>query len=206
MTDGFQPEYVDEPTCRICGVALADHPKVSELCRTVFTLAAKVQRIVAYETCTGEIECTCWVCLSERVKRQKGEIVRLRAERNALKDACHRNKRKWRHGWKRTLDEIVRGWKRACGEKDAEIERLNAEVDRLNYENAELRQPSWYWDDRHLDYAIAPSDVDEYSGIGDVFELRPLHELPAVWICVTADGPEFYDSSEEAEQAAKGDS
>ena len=107
-----------------------------------------------------------------------------------------------RHNWDVEPEPVRRIVEAAADE----IRRLNAEVDRLNYENAELRQPSWYWDDRHLDYAIAPSDVDEYSGIGDVFELRPLHELPAVWICVTADGPEFYDSSEEAEQAAKGDS
>jgi hypothetical protein len=91
MTDGLQPEYVDEPTCRICGVALADHPKVSELCRTVFTLAAKVQRIVAYETCTGEIECTCWVCLSERVKRQKGEIERLKQAIATLISKSHQH-------------------------------------------------------------------------------------------------------------------
>lgn len=123
MTDGLQPEYVDEPTCRVCGVALADHPRVAELCRRVRTLeshalesAEKLQRLATYETCTGEIECTCWGCLMDRSKWQKGELAKL----------------------KRYLASSGGGW--------TEVAHLTAERDRLKAAIATLIEktdPGW---------------------------------------------------------------
>jgi hypothetical protein len=67
-----------------------------------------------------------------------------------------------------------------------------------------LSKVNWYWDDRDIESpARSPADVGEYDEIGDIVELRPLHELPAVFMLRTEDGPQFFDSAEAAE-AAKG--
>ena len=74
----------------------------------------------------------------------------------------------------------------ACGWAANEIERL--------------RTPTAYWDDRHLDAAIDPSEVVAYDDVGDIVELRPIHELPTVWALVTDSGPRWFNSREAAEK------
>ena len=83
----------------------------------------------------------------------------------------------------------------------SEIQRLREENERLRAELAALQQPQWYWDDRNLDAAVEPRDVGAYDDVGDIIELRPLHEFPTRWALVTPAGPQWFESQSEAEAA-----
>jgi hypothetical protein len=72
-----------------------------------------------------------------------------------------------------------------CANAIAEIERLT--------------KANWYWDDRDLESAVPPDEVGAFDDVGDIIKLRPIHELPAVYALITEDGPQFFDSEEEAE-------
>ena len=74
----------------------------------------------------------------------------------------------------------------------------------LSQEIVRLRKPDYYWDDRNLDAAIAPSDVCAYDAVGDVVPLRPIHELPTVWALVTDDGVQFFNTEKAAKAALEG--
>lgn len=87
---------------------------------------------------------------------------------------------------------------------DCEIAFLRDEVEGLRAEVAELRKPTFYWDDRNLDCAIEPDEVVAYDDVGDIVELRPIHELPTVFALVTDEGPLWF-STREAAEAARGE-
>ena len=84
---------------------------------------------------------------------------------------------------------------RALNRQEVIIRLLKAEV-------AELRTPSYYWDDRDLDSALDPSEVGEGDDPGDVIALRPIHELPAVWVLVLPAALQWFDTAIEAAEAA----
>ena|GEM_PF-4808013 len=86
----------------------------------------------------------------------------------------------------------------------ASADALIEEIERLRTENAELRRPDYYWDDRDLDSAVATEDAVAFDDVGDIIELRPVHELPTQWALVTEKGPVWFDSREAA-QAAGGE-
>jgi hypothetical protein len=82
-------------------------------------------------------------------------------------------------------------------EKAHLLELLLDEVDRL-------RKPNWYWDNNCLE-SSAESIEDatcEYD-IGEVIELRPVHELPLIFVVRDDTGNEEFSSKEEAEMAAE---
>jgi len=56
------------------------------------------------------------------------KVERLRTERDLLKNACRRNKHKWKKGWGRTLNTIWKGWGNKVSKQEGEIERLQAEL------------------------------------------------------------------------------
>lgn len=88
----------------------------------------------------------------------------------------------------------------------ADIDALIAELERLQADNAKLRQPNFYWDDRCLEYAVdSIAEAVDCDDAGDIIQLRPIHELPTVWVLV-GDEPQVFDSKEAAEDAqqAKG--
>ena len=86
------------------------------------------------------------------------------------------------------------------------FEQLEAENQKLRDTNQRLREridqletPQWYWDDRCLDSAIEPHEIGDYDDVGDIIELRPIHELPKVFVLITHTGPRLFDSREAAE-------
>lgn len=86
--------------------------------------------------------------------------------------------------------------------RDAEIERLRQELAEARAECAELRTVQWYWDDNDLDHAYPADEACEGYDVGDIVELRPIHELPSVFALATEEGVAFYATAEEAEAAA----
>jgi len=79
-----------------------------------------------------------------------------------------------------------------------------AEIKRLESENAKLREVTWYWDERDLDHAVEPDEAVAYDDVGDIVVLRPLHELPPVWVLITdGDVAQFFGTREAAEKARK---
>ena len=64
-----------------------------------------------------------------------------------------------------------------------------------------LQTATYYWDDRDLESVVDPSEVVAFDDVGDIVELRPIHELPRRWALVTEDGVEWFDSREAAEAA-----
>jgi hypothetical protein len=72
-------------------------------------------------------------------------------------------------------------------------------------ELAEAKTPTWYWDNDCEQEGVIPADrIGEMNDVGDIVELRPLHELPLVYMLVTEDGPKMF-ASREAAEAAKGE-
>lgn len=119
----------DAPKCPACGVAWHDHPGPTNMCEQIQRLRALAQsQSESLLLWIEKFHCTDAKAdgRAATIRRLLEEIERLRSERDALKAACHRNKRKWKYGWAKTLEQIVRGWQRACNEKDAEIERLRS--------------------------------------------------------------------------------
>lgn len=90
------------------------------------------------------------------------------------------------HGDNFTADQVA---------EDAKI--LAEEIERL-------RKANWYWDDERPD-AIAESIQTAVSSDydGEIVELRPLHELSRVFVLVTEDGYELFDTREAAEAKEK---
>lgn len=86
---------------------------------------------------------------------------------------------------------------------DIEFRRLSGEVERLREEVATLSTPDYYWDDDDVDQAIIEQEIGEYSDLGDVIPVRPVHELPVRYAACLAVGVELYDTLEEAERAAE---
>ena len=93
------------------------------------------------------------------------------------------------------------------------IEQLEAENQKLRDTNQRLREridqletPQWYWDDRCLDSAIEPHEIGDYDDVGDIIELRPIHELPKVFVLITHTGPRLFDSREAAESEVSDES
>jgi hypothetical protein len=80
-------------------------------------------------------------------------------------------------------------------------DQLRAKIERLRKRVAELETPQWYWDDRDLDSAVEPEFICSYDDVGDIVELRPIHELPKVFALVTHHGVDLYPTREAAEQA-----
>ena len=66
-----------------------------------------------------------------------------------------------------------------------------------------LQTATYYWDDRDLESVVDPSEVVAFDDVGDIVELRPIHELPRRWALATEDGVEWFDSREAAAEAAK---
>ena len=90
--------------------------------------------------------------------------------------------------------------------KDALIRQKSAEIERLRADIYQLKKPSAYWDDRNLESTY--DDIEEgvgYDDVGDIIPLRPLHELPTVFVLVGIDRDthrEFH--TREAAEAARG--
>lgn len=83
------------------------------------------------------------------------------------------------------------------------IGRLIDEVERLKAEVAHLSTPHLFWDDRRLESSYELGEIGEYDDIGDVIEVRPIHELPSRWAVCLQTGVELYDTFEEAKKAAE---
>lgn len=69
---------------------------------------------------------------------------------------------------------------------------LIEEVQKLQKQVAELQTANWYWDDRCLE--TSESSIEESVAcdeIGDIIELRPLHELPLLRVRVLEEGYEI---------------
>jgi hypothetical protein len=64
----------------------------------------------------------------------------------------------------------------------------------------ELSRVDWYWDDCHLECAIPVDEAGENNSTGDILELRPVHEMPKVWMLITDDGWKCFDTLEKAER------
>jgi hypothetical protein len=86
----------------------------------------------------------------------------------------------------------------ALAAAEARIRELEAEIE-------QLKVAHFYWDDRDLDRAVPPDEIGEMDDVGDVITLRPIHELPEVYVLIRKDGPYIFATQEEAE-AVKGDS
>ena len=80
-----------------------------------------------------------------------------------------------------------------------ELERLEAENQKLRERIAKLETPQWYWDDRCLENAIEPHEIGDCDDVGDIIELRPIHELPKVFVLITEEEPKIFSTREEAE-------
>lgn len=65
-----------------------------------------------------------------------------------------------------------------------------------------LQTPGWYWDDRCLEesHDTIEEMVDGYD-IGEVIELRPMHELPKIYVLREKNGHSIHDTEEAAEAA-----
>lgn len=63
-----------------------------------------------------------------------------------------------------------------------------------------LRRVDWYWDNDDPEMSIPAGDVGDNNSVGDIVELRPLHELPTTFVLVTEEGPLFFKSRWEAER------
>ncbi len=75
------------------------------------------------------------------------------------------------------------------------IADLEAEIKRL-------REVNWVWDDRDLESANASiEDAVGCDDPGDIIPLRPIHELPPVYVLVLEGGHEVYGSQAEADAA-----
>ena len=105
-------------------------------------------------------------------------------------------------------------------ELQAEVERLRTELakaddhpvvmeqggtsgsDRCHRVINKLCAPEWYWDEADREYAHASIEecLESYEA-GEIAKLRPLHELPPIWVCVTVDGYSVHDTKEAAEAA-----
>ena len=80
-----------------------------------------------------------------------------------------------------------------------EISSLQAENRTLRAEIEALKTPNYYWDDRCLEAAYEPNEIGDYDDVGDIIELRPIHELPKVFVLITHTGARLFDSREAAE-------
>lgn len=68
----------------------------------------------------------------------------------------------------------------------------------------ELLEPHFYWDNRHTDCSYESiEDATEDDEPGAIVELRPIHELPTIFVLVREDGYEEFASREEAEREAE---
>jgi hypothetical protein len=68
-------------------------------------------------------------------------------------------------------------------------------------EIAELSTAQWYWDDRDLEHAVPADELGAYDDAGDIIEVRPIHEMPAVFVLIREDGPYIFATQAEAEAA-----
>lgn len=82
--------------------------------------------------------------------------------------------------------------------------RLVKAADRLADENVLLQSADWYWFNNCTKFAC-PSIASAMQGYdaGDVVELRPLHELPTVFVVCDDTGNEIFLTREEADEAAE---
>ena len=94
------------------------------------------------------------------------------------------------------------------GEPLALLEELAAAREQLSAKDGEigrLREANFYWDDRDHEQAYnsvyAATDCDSPN---DIIELRPVHELPSVYVLVGEGERHVYSSREEAEKARDG--
>ena len=79
---------------------------------------------------------------------------------------------------------------------------LATEVTRLQALVKELQVHDFYWDDRCLE-ECSSSLEDAVCGDdhGDIIELRPIHELPKIFILITDELPVIHESRKAAEAA-----
>lgn len=67
-----------------------------------------------------------------------------------------------------------------------------------------LSSPQWYWDDRELESAAKSiGNATQCDDPGDIIELRPLHELPTIYVLVGKGGHQVFGSMQAAENAAQ---
>jgi hypothetical protein len=87
-----------------------------------------------------------------------------------------------------------------CRGYEIEAKRLVARVAELEQEVEQLRKPNFFWDDRCLDFAVdSIEEAVAYDDIGDIIPLRPIHELPTVWVLVGEDVCTLHPNHESAE-------
>ena len=85
-----------------------------------------------------------------------------------------------------------------------ELQQCKQQLAEARAEIATLRTAQWYWDDRDLERAVPADVLGDYDDLGDIFEVRPIHELPVVWVLIRDDGPHVFTTSAEAEAAKAG--
>ncbi len=67
-----------------------------------------------------------------------------------------------------------------------------------------LSAPQWYWDDRDLESpAESIESAVDYDEPGEIITLRPLHELPRVFVLVGKGGHKVFESMQAAEKVAE---
>jgi hypothetical protein len=77
-------------------------------------------------------------------------------------------------------------------------------LERLRKENEKLREPRLYWDDRCLKSAACyVVDVIADDDPGCIVELRPIHELPTMFVLVQEECEYEVFPTREAAEAAR---
>jgi len=77
-------------------------------------------------------------------------------------------------------------------------------IDRLNEIIMDAKTGQfWYWDDNNLDTAFDEiHDAVDGRDVGEVVTLRPLHEMPKIFVVVKKSDHLVFDSMEDADEAA----
>lgn len=82
--------------------------------------------------------------------------------------------------------------------------RLVATADALSEKVAELSKPDWFWDDNCSENAASSIESVVCEGdFGEVIKLRPVHDLPPIFVVHDDTGYEVFHTEDEADKAAE---
>jgi hypothetical protein len=157
--------------CRAVEIAVRERA-VEEIERLTQELADRDEqhRRVMASPCPDEVHCTCVPILRREIERLG-----------------------------RCNEQMAKTHAEVFNANAYEYRKLKEEKQRLWERIATLETPDYYWDDRCLESAYEPCEIGDYDDVGDIIELRPIHELPKVFVLITEDGPQIFATREEAE-------